>query len=184
MPDCRHEDDRQRASARQAQDPPAPGVTPGPPVAVRCSARPDGVFAERLKAVHAGRRPEAGNRNARLRLRAVRASTSGVSRRLVVAATTTRSGSSRAGGVHEAVDRRVRAEIGDAPAAAVQGEAERDQPESCCSPGAQARTARGPSPESQPRPIPSSRPRIRLLAKCSWATVASPVDHRSPRSTR
>ena len=59
----------------------------------------------------------------------MRASTSGVSRRLVVAVTTTRSGSSRAGGVHEAVDRRVRAEVGDAPAAAVQGEAERDQPE-------------------------------------------------------
>ena len=55
---------------------------------------------------------------------------------------------------------------------------------SCCSPSTQASSARGPSPRSQPRERATSRPRTRLLAKCSCATETSPRCQRSPRSRR
>ena len=77
-------------------------------------------------------------------------------------------------------DRRVLAEVRDPPAPSPQGKAERDQPRSCCSPGAQARRARGPAPRSQPLARPSSLPRMSWLAKCSWP----PKPRRSPSARR
>ena len=48
------------------------------------------------------------------------------------------------------------------------------------SPGAHARSASGPPPRPQSRPIASSRPRTMLVAKCSWPTSMDPCSHSSP----
>ena len=51
---------------------------------------------------------------------------------------------------------------------------------SCVSPGAQASSASGPPPRLQSRASESSRPRIRLLAKCSWLISSVPCSQASP----
>ena len=51
---------------------------------------------------------------------------------------------------------------------------------SCCSPGAQASRARGPEPRPQSLASESSRPRIRLLAKCSWLISTLPCSQPRP----
>ena len=81
------------------------------------------------------------------------------------------------------LDRGAHPEIVDPPPA-VQDDAE-DQ----SAPGREAPPGgrpgrRGAGPFPQPRASPASRPRMTLLAKCSWATLAVPRSQRSPSSVR
>ena len=82
-------------------------------------------------------------------------------------------------------ERRVRPEVGDAPAVPAQREPEADQPEVVLVARQRTRAAPAASPPlPQPRASPSSRPRSSELAKCSWAIDTSPRSQRSPSSCR
>ena len=89
----------------------------------------DGVFAERLKSVQPGRCSRTGNSNARLAAQGREGLDERCQAPLGGGDDDDKIRLEAAGSVHEALDRRVRAEVGDAPASPVQREAECDQPE-------------------------------------------------------